>query len=149
MVVAVSDIQTAVNGLTAIIGGIERIIAYRAERRREKALRTQVQQYFIHQFSFAGAPDENAVEEETIRSYCKKLQNIIRAHWGFIFGRGSYSAEAAHAFMANTLFQIAAMPGYPPAQSPKPAVIGAAIGLIKLIVREFVTSISECHDEVV
>jgi hypothetical protein len=127
MMIGVSDIQTTFTGLATIIGSIERIVAYREEKRRERASRSQGQQYFIHQFSLAGAPDENAVEEETIRSYCKKLQNIIRTHWGFIFGRGPYNAEAAHAFMANTLFHVAAMPGIPPTLSPKSAVTGDTI----------------------
>jgi hypothetical protein len=127
MMIGVSDIQTAFTGLATIIGSIERIVAYREEKRRERASRLQGQQYFIHQFSLAGAPDENAAEEETIRSYCKKLQNIIRTHWGFIFGRGPYNAEAAHAFMANTLFHVAAMPGTPPTPCPKTTVTGDTI----------------------
>jgi hypothetical protein len=117
MSVGVSDLQTAFSGLSAVIQGIERIVAWRAEKRRQKQLRLQGQQYFLHQFSFAGAPDDEAIEEETIRSYCRKLQNIIRTHWGFIFGKGHYNAEAAHAFMASTLFHVAAMPGLPPQAS--------------------------------
>src|SRR5437762_414500 len=122
MIVGASDLQTAFNGLSTVIEGIERIIAWRAEKRRQKQLRLQGQQYFIHQFSFAGAPDDEVKEEETIRSYCRKLQNIIRTHWGFIFGKGPYNAEAAHAFMANTLFHVAAMPGLPQqALQPQPS----------------------------
>lgn len=113
MNIGASDLQTTFAGLSTVIAGIERIVAWRAEKRRQKKLRSQGQQYFIHQFSFAGAPDDEAIEEETIRSYCRKLQTIIRTHWGFIFGKGSYSAEAAHAFMANTLFQVASMPALP------------------------------------
>ena len=147
MVIGLSDIQTAVNGLVTILGGIEKIVEYRVNKRREKALRLQGQQYFVHAFSFAGAPDENAVEDETIRSFCRKLQNIIRAHWGFIFGRGPYNAEAAHAFMANTLFQVAAMPGFPPTQSPKSTVAGDIIELLSLIFREHGTDLSECYNK--
>ena len=146
MVVGLSDVQAAINGLNTVIGGIERLVEYRAQKRREKALRSQGQRYFIHAFSLAGAPDEDAVEEETLRSYCKKLQNIVRSHWSFIFGRGSYNAEAAHAFMANTLFQVAAMPGYPPTQSPKTAVTGKTFELLSLTFREFDANLSECYD---
>jgi hypothetical protein len=113
MNIGVSDLQTTFAGLSTVIAGIERIVSWRAEKRRQKKLRLQGQQYFIHQFSLAGAPDDEAIEEETIRSYCRKLQTIIRTHWGFIFGKGSYNAEAAHAFMANTLFQVASMPSLP------------------------------------
>jgi hypothetical protein len=129
MMANLSDLETAFSGLTAIISGIERIIAHRAEKRRQRDLRNQGQQNFIHHFSYAGAPDEDAVEEETIRSYCKKLQNIIRTHWGFIFGNGACSAQAAHAFMANTLFHVGAMPGLPPAQKPKNVVASEITGL--------------------
>ena len=118
MNIVAPDLQTAFGGLSTIVASIERILAWRAEKRRQKQLRLQGQHYFLHQFSFAGAPEDEATEEETIRSYCRKLQTIIRAHWGFIFGKGRYNAEAAHAFMANTLFHVAAMPGLPP-QAPQ------------------------------
>ena len=126
----ISALQAAVGGLSAVVSSIERIAAYRAEKKRQKAIRRQGQFSFLHDFSFAGAPDEDATEDETIRSYCKKLQNIIRSHWNFIFGRGSYNAEAAHAFMASTLFHVAAMPGMRP--PTKPAVTGVFVRKVVL-----------------
>lgn len=124
--IGLSDLETAISGLSTIIAGIDRIVARRAEQRRQKQLRRDGQYQFIHEFSFAGAPDEDAHEEQTIRSYCRKLQGIIRTHWGFIFGRGSYNAEAAHAFMASTIFHMAAMPGLPPAPKQQNVAAGCA-----------------------
>lgn len=141
----ISAFQAAVGGLSAVVSSIERIAAYRAEKKRQKAIRRQGQFGFLHDFSFAGAPDEDATEDETIRSYCKKLQNIIRSHWGFIFGRGSYNAEAAHAFMASTLFHVAAMPGMPP--PTKPAMTGAFVPKVVLRIRWLDANISTCHDK--
>ena len=134
MAAALSGLQAASSSLITVINGIERLVEYRAQKKREKALRIQGQQNFLHQFFYAGAP-EDTQEEETIRSYCKKLQNIIRAHWGFIFGRGNYNAEAAHAFMASTLFHIAAMPGLPPTPPSKTTVTGFPSSQCRLITR--------------
>jgi hypothetical protein len=120
----VSSLQTTLTGLGAIVNAIDRVAQYRTRKKMEKSQRIHGQQEFIHQFSYAGAPNDNAAEEETIRSYCKKLQNIVRTHWGFIFGRGTYNAEAAHAFMASTLFHVAAMPGLPPAPVAQSTVAG-------------------------
>lgn len=125
----ISDLQTAFNGITSIVNGIDRIIEYRAEKRRQKEMRARGQQAFLHHFSFALAPDENAQEEETIRSYCKKLQDILRAHCGFIFGRGQYNTQAAHATMATFLFQFGALPWSTPSQNTRPAIARLAFPL--------------------
>jgi hypothetical protein len=144
--IGLSDIQTAASGLSAIIEVIDKIVARRAEKRRQKALRKNGQYRFIHEFSFAGAPEEDP-QEQTIRSYCKKLQEIIYTHWGFIFGRGSYNAEAAHAFMASTMFHVAALPGLPPAPKPQNIVTGCASCLHPLNSRKLDANISQCFNE--
>jgi hypothetical protein len=154
MNVGVSDLQTAFSGLSAVVQGIDRIIAWRAEKRRQKQLRLQGQHYFIHLFSLAGAPDDETTEEETIRSYCRKLQNIIRTHWGFIFGKGRYNAGAAHAFMASTLFHVAAMPGLPPQALQVQSSKSSMKGYFKnknslLIIRALGANISKCYDKAV
>jgi len=120
----VSDLQTAFNGITGVVNAIDRIIQYRAEKRREKEMRARAQLAFLHHFSFAlSPPDEEAQEEETIRSYCKKLQNIIRAHCEFIFGKGQCNnTQAAHATMATFLFHFGALPWSTPTQNTKPAI---------------------------
>jgi hypothetical protein len=119
----VSDLQTAFNGITGVVNAIDRIIQYRAERRREKEMRERGQLSFLHHFSFAlSPPDEDVQEEETIRSYCKKLQNILKAHCEFIFGRGQYNTQAAHATMATFLFHFGALPWSPPTQNTRPAI---------------------------
>ena len=118
----VSDLQTAFNGITTLVNGIDRIIEYRAEKRRQKEMRARGQLAFLHHFSFAWAPDENAQEEETIRSCCKKLQNVLKAHCQFIFGKGQYNAQAAHATMATFLFHLGALPWSTPSQNTRPAI---------------------------
>ena len=130
MVFGASDFETALNGLSAIIDGVEKIMARRAEKRRQKELHLQGQRHFIQQFTYAGAPDDDALEEQTIRSYCKKLRDIIRNHLSFIFGRTPYDAMAAHAFMANTAFHMGAMPGLPPRQNQTDLVTGYIICLM-------------------
>ena len=145
MAAEIPILQAAFSGLSTVVVGIERIAAYRAEKKRQRAMRMQGQQNFLHAFSYAGAPDDDTTEDETIRSYCKKLQNVIRSHWGFIFGKGQHNTEAAHAFMASTLFHVAAMPGIPP--PPKPAVTGHPVREVILIFRYFDANISKCHYE--
>ena len=122
---SVGDAQTAFDALSAVINGIEKVMAWRAEKKRQREARIMHQNRFLHQFTFAGAPDENAAEDLTIRSYCQRLRELIKSHWSFIFGKGAKRAEAAHAFMAATLFTVAAWPGLPaaplaPAPSPSP-----------------------------
>jgi pectin methylesterase-like acyl-CoA thioesterase len=119
-------LSTAFQGLSGLLKCVESVAAYRAEQKRQRAFQIQGQQQFIHQFTYAAAPTDDAQEEETIRSYCRKLQSIIRSHWSFIFGRGAVSTEAAHAFMANTIFQIAAMSGVSSTPTAKPAMTGQA-----------------------
>jgi hypothetical protein len=116
---SLGDAQTALSVLSSIIEGIDKIMAWRAQRKSEKEMRIMHQNRFLHQFALAGAPVENATEDETIRSYCQKLRQIITSHWSFIFGKGAKRAEAAHAVMATTLLHCAAWPGLPLA-SPAP-----------------------------
>src|SRR5579859_4562792 len=107
-------ISAAYQGLNMALNCIDRLAAYRAAKKRERLQRLQGQQQFLHEFIYAAAPP--AEEVETIRSYCRKVQNVIRTHWEFIFGRGRKgrkNAQAAHAVVAGTLFQVAAMPGLP------------------------------------
>ena len=111
----VGDVQTALDALSGIINGIEKVMAWRAQQKREREMRIIHLNRFLHQFTFAGAPVENAAEDLTIRSYCQKLRELIKSHWTFIFGKGAKRADAAHAFMAATLFTVGAWPGLPAA----------------------------------
>jgi hypothetical protein len=109
-----SAVSAAYQGLNIAINCIDRLAQYRAQKKRQRLQRIQGQQQFLHEFSYAATPpDEESQEVETIRSYCRKLQNVIRAHWGVIFGRGAKNTEAAHAAIASTLFHVGAMPGLP------------------------------------
>ena len=140
----VSDLQTAVNGITTVINGIERIIQWRAEKRRRTQFREQGQLSFLRQFTFALAPDEDAQEEETIRSYCKKLQTVIRTHLAFISGGGQRSVQAAHATMATFLFHFGALPFSTPTQNAKPVIKRQLLFVFGLIFRECCPSFGQC-----
>lgn len=115
--------------LSQIIALIDAIAARREEKRRQRALHKQREQQFLRDFTMSWAPDEDAKEDETIRSRCKKLQQVIKTHWGFIVDKGPITAQAGHAHIAHALFHVASMPGLPtaPAASPSTAVAVAGI----------------------
>ena len=119
----ISALTAAYQGLNIAINSIDKLVQYRARKKLERLQREQGQQQFLHQFAYAGAPDAESQEDETLRSYCRKLQNVIKAHWGFIFGRGRKSTEAAHAVIASTLFHVGAMPGLPTTSRSAPNIV--------------------------
>jgi hypothetical protein len=122
----VTGFLAAQHTLSQIVGLIDAITARREEKRRQKALRRQNERRFLHDFSHVFAPteDEEAQEEQTIRSRCKKLQAVIKNHWQFIMDRGPHSAQAGHASIANAMFHIACMPGLPVTPTTPTVVAG-------------------------
>jgi len=114
--------------LSQILDLIDAIAARREEKRRQKALRRQTERRFLHEFMHAWAPEEDSKEDETIRSRCKKLQNVIKTHWQFIADKGPLSAQVGHARIANTMFHMAAFPGLPAASATPNAVAERLVG---------------------
>ena len=148
-----SAVSAAYQGLSIVINCIDKLAQYRAEKKRQRLQRSHGQQQFLHEFSFAATPpDEESQEVETIRSYCRKLQNVIRAHWGVIFGRGRKDTQAAHAVIASTLFHMGAMPGLPSAPSQAQNLVAGILPIDvhwELTDRKFGGNISECDGKVV
>ena len=125
-------ITAAYQGLKMALNCIDRLAAYRAAKKRERIQRLQGQQQFLHEFIYAAAPPDDE-EVETIRSHCRKLQNVIRTHWDFIFGRGRSgrkNAQAAHAVVAGMLFQVGAMPGLPTSTAPTQNLVAGILLLM-------------------
>lgn len=121
-VTPVAAFVAAKHTLSQIIEFIDAIAARREEKKRQRALKKQGEQRFLRDFMHAWAPDEDSKEEETIRSRCKKLQNVIKTHWQFIVEKGPTSAQAGHAHIAHALFHVASMPGLPVAPTTSTAV---------------------------
>jgi hypothetical protein len=149
----ISALTAAYQGLNIALNSIDKLVQYRAQKKLEKLQREHAQQQFLHQFIYAAAPDPESQEVETLRSYCRKLQNIIRAHWGFIFGRGRKNTETAHAVIASTLFHVGAMPGLPTSPQSAPNLVAGIYiyleDLQRLRVRKSGDNVPECNFEVI
>ena len=120
----ISIFLTAKSALVQVINLIDHIAQRREQKRQERTLRRQTEQHFLHQFQYAWAPpDEDAQEVETIRSRCKKLQNVIKTHWQFIAEKGpTNTAQTGHAHIANATLQMAIFAGLPQAPPPTTAI---------------------------
>ena len=96
------------------ISVIQAGVDYIQKKRAERKARERAERHFLHDFTYVWSPHDDNSEEETIKSRCDSLINILRSHRHFLSGHGRKNAQIGHAHMAGLAFIMGAAFSTPP-----------------------------------